>query len=275
MKKKISVIIFVLLALALPLAFVACNGSTSTVDQSWAKNETIEYVVTDSSKENATVGEAKFVTTTDLSAEDKEKEPGANTKMTATVRVGNKTKISVYYADIYNVISLTTEYTDATDAKNDYKLEAKHDGKNYVYTLTYPSDGTKNKSGKINVGKSGYTDGEFLYNYVRCYSPSAVPTSIKIADPFTDEAVKLTCTYVTDKATVDTKSTLGSVQCNMISVTRAESPVGKGISVYYLPKDAEGRFSYGEGSIIKSVRHPVMIVENNLVFTLKDFEPKK
>ena len=61
----------------------------------------------------------------------------------------------------------------------------------------------------------------------------------------------------------------------MINITRAESPIGKGISVCYLSKDAEGQFSFGEGSIMKSVRHPVLIAENELVFTLKDFEPKK
>ena len=101
------------------------------------------------------------------------------------------------------------------------------------------------------------------------------PLSINVADPFTDSVVKLKCTYVSNAATVPTKSSLGSVKCNMINITRAESPIGKGISVCYLPKDAEGQFSFGEGSIIKSVRHPVLIAENELVFTLKDFEPKK
>lgn len=261
------------LMIAVAVVFVSCTGGGTTVDQSWARNESLSYSVYDSDKGGAKVGDASFVTTTVLSDEDKAAESKADTKMTSTLRIGESTRVTVFYAKIYNVLSLTSKYTDGTDPKADYELTAHHDGKNYVYSLKYPNAPEKNKDGKLNVGKSGYTDAEFLYFYVRCYDISAVPSSIKIADPFTDTVTTVSCKATASNASVATESALGTVICNKVEINRSETPVGRGISIYYLPETKE--YTYGEGSMIKSVCFPTKIVENNISFVLNDFSASK
>lgn len=259
--------------IAVAVVFVSCTGGGTTVDQSWARNESLSYSVYDSDKGGAKVGDASFVTTTVLSDEDKAAESKADTKMTSTLRIGESTRVTVFYAKIYNVLSLTSKYTDGTDPKADYELTAHHDGKNYVYTLKYPNAPEKNKEGKLNVGTKGYTDAEFLYFYVRCFDINAVPSSVKVADPFTDTVTTLTCSATANNASIATESSLGTVICNKVEINRKDSPVGRGIAVYFLPETKE--YTFGEGSMIKSVSHPTKIVENNISFVLNDFSPTK
>lgn len=262
-----------ILLIAVAAIFVSCSGGGTTVDQSWAKNETLSYSVYDADKGGAKVGDASFVTTTALSEDDKKVSSAADTKMTSTLNIGATTKVTVFYAKIYNVLKLSSKYTDGENSKNDYELNAEHDGKNYVYTLKYPNAPEKNKEGKLNVGTKGYTDAEFLYFYVRCFDINAVPSSVKVADPFTDTVTTLTCSATANNASIATESSLGTVICNKVEINRKDSPVGRGISVYFLPETKE--YTFGEGSMIKSVSHPTKIVENNISFVLNGFSPTK
>ena len=271
--RKVKIILLCLMTAVITFGLAACSGGGTTIDQSWAANETLEYNITDSDKGNAVVGNASFVTTTKLSEEDKTASPDADTKMTATVKIGNITRVTVYYAKIYKVLKLISTYTDTDNPENNYVLNAYHDDKNYVYKLEYPSAKNKNKEGKLNVGESGYSDGEFLYFYIRCHDISAVPSSIKVADPFTDTVTTLTCTAEANNASVATSTELGTVTCDKVNVNRADTPVGRGISVYFLPETKD--YTYGEGSMIKSVCFPTKIVENNLIFTLSNFSATK
>jgi hypothetical protein len=266
-------ILLVILAAALSLlSLTACNSNTNTVDQSWADAETLTYSMYDSSVGSEKIGGAVMSITTNLTEADKTACPDADTKLTADVtRTGVCLLSTVYYAKGYRVLTLTRTYTDLADDANSYILKATHSGKNYRYSLSYPGASQKNKSGSINVGSTGYTDNEFLYYYIRCYAIGSVPSSIKVADPFTDTAVKLTTSYKSDAATVTSDTDkLGSVVCNSVSISKSSSPVGNGITVYYLPDTST--YSYGDHTVIKSVKFPVKIVENNISYVLGDFE---
>ena len=128
------------------------------------------------------------------------------------------------------------------------------------------------ESGKLNVGASGYTDNEFLYFFIRCYDlSSSAPSSINVADPFSDSVVKLSCSIAAQNAVVNTETSLNATACYKVNVSRTQTPIGGGLSVYYLPKTAE--LTFGQGSIIKSCGFPTRIEENNISFVLRDFSP--
>ena len=269
--------VFLTIAIVLITIFTlsACTGGGPTVDQSWASNETLTYSMYDSLVNNGTtkVGSVSIVTTTNLTQEEKDKVSKADTKVIIEINKDNVCSIkTTYYTRVQNVLSLTREYDDLVDDNNDYTLSARHDDKNYVYDLTY-TDTAKNKSGKINVGSSNYTDNEFLYFYIRCYDAESVPSSIKIADPFNDTSYELSCSYTSGAETIATETELGSVICNEITINRAESPVGTGIVAYYLPEKDE--YKYGDYALIKSVKFPTKIVENNVSYVLNGFSASK
>jgi len=265
--KKILIIALLLLTCA---CFAACGGNTTTIDQTWASTETLSFSVYDTERGagNIAVGEANFTTTTILTAE--EKASGANTKVTSVVTVDTQTTTTIFYANVYTVLSLERTFIDTADPNAGYTLNGKHDGKNFVYETTYTADGRTEK-GKIKVGSGNYSDFEFLYFFIRCYDPSGLP-SVTVPDPATGEAVALTCSLIDSKASVKTETELGTVTCNEVAVSRKSTPVGASSYVYYMHEED---YVAGEGSIVKSKRFPVKIVENNVSFVLKDFTPKK
>ena len=271
---KKFIICFVLIASVLALTACLTNGGPS-VDQCWAAKETLVYSVYDASKGGAKVGDATFdlITKENFTEEDKAAQKDADTKVVSTFNIGDKVTTTTYYAKNYRPLSLKRVYTDASEPKNDYTLTAHHDGKNYVYDLSYPNAAEKSKNGKINVGSTGYSDNEFMYYYMRCYDlASTAPAAFTVADPFTDSAVKLACSIGAKNVTINAETTkLNAVSCIEVNVRRSETPVGGGLSVYYLPKTKE--YTYGQGSMIKSSGFPVKIVENNLSFILRDFTP--
>ena len=272
MKKTAKFILIVAVILLGVFALTACNNSGPTVNQRWADAESISFSIYDKNQSDREVGTATIATTTKLTQEEKDAVSGADTRVNISVTIDNVTTESVYYSHIYDVLTVKKVYTDADHPENNYDLTAKHSDKYYEYTLTYPNATDKNKSGKLNVGTSGYTDGEFLYMYVRCHDTSALPSSIKVADPFTDEVTTLACSLVSSKSPVNTQSSLGTVNCNEISIHRSSTPIGGDIRAYYLPL-SEG--TYGTGTIIKSSCFPVKIVENNLTYVLNGFEPSQ
>ena len=265
--KKIFIIALLLLTCVF---FAACSGNTTTADQTWASTETLSFSVYDTERGagNVPVGEATFSTTTILTAE--EKASGADTKVTAVVTVDTQTTTTIFYAKVYNVLSLKRTFVDTEDASANYILEGRHKDKNFIYETTYADN--RKESGKIKVGSSNYTDFEFLYFYIRCYDPSSLP-SVTVPDLATGEAVALTCSRTATAVTVKTETELNTTgNCYEVAINRKSTPVGSPSYVYYLSDEA---FSAGEGSMIKSTRLPVKIVENNVSFVLKDYNPKK
>lgn len=268
--KKATLIVFVVIVAVLGVILLtSCNNSTTTVKQRWADAESVSFNVYEGDLQ---VGNATFTTTTKLTDEEKQAVSGADTRVTVSSELNGTVTESVYYAHVYNILTVRKTFTNPSDPTQNYILEGEHDGKNFVYSLTYPNATDKNKSGKLNVGSSGYTDGEFLYMYVRCYETSALPSSIKVADPFHDEVITLSTALRSSNATVKTDSSLHSVVCNEIAINRSGTPTGSGILAYYLP-DSAG--TYGSGTIIKSSCFPVKIVENNLTYVLSAFEPSQ
>lgn len=270
--KKTALVLLVLTAiLASVFAFTACSSSGSTVDQSWSSQESMTFSIT---KNSEAIGTANFTLITDpyLTDEDYSIEPDANTKLVSTVAIGNTVTTTVFYAHVYTVLQYAKTYVDADHPENNYVLKGEHKGKYLEYDLTYENDASKNKSGKLKVGSSGYTDGEFLYLYIRCYDIGDLSTKVKVANPMTNEVVELTCGLKRQDAAVKTETSLHTVTCNEISIVRASTPVGSGISAYYLPDKSE--YSYGS-DMISSKKFPVQIVENDITYTLTDFSPKQ
>ena len=277
MKKTVILIVLIVVT----LGFSACmGGNTTTTNQSWAKSETMTFSISDSSKNNTVIGDSRFVTKTNLTEEDKldagnnlkKYVTNANTKVTVNTTVTGEYDINtVYYANVYRLLASVRRYHNLTDNKKDYVITSYHEGKYYHYTISFPNDETvKDKTGKLKVGTSGYTEYEFLYFYIRCFDIGAVPSSIKVAEPFSNSVYTLSCT-AGEKTSVATQvQTLGTVACNTVYINNSDTPVGRGITVCYLPDEAPFN-SYGDGSIIKSKKMPTKIIENNLVYTLSSF----
>ena len=280
--KKIAIIIFSVLSV---VSLCACGSSSATAGQSWAHSEELLYEIYDDIQDDGneandvSVGDARFVTKSSIANDEKTDLPenirsyasSADTKVTTNITINEKYDINtVYYSKVYRVLASVRRYHDVTDSSKDYVLTSYHEGKYYHYTLSYPNnDKIADKSGKLKVGSSGYTEYEFLYFYIRCNDVSSLQSSAKTVNPFTDSVYSLTCQSAAD-ASVTTKSSLGTVACNTVTINNSDTPVGKGITVYYLP-DKSPYNSYGDGSIIKSKKIPTKIVENNLTYTLKSF----
>ncbi len=278
MKKIISVLAILAVACITIFSFTACNNNTITVNPCWANNEILTYTVYDNNVQNgaASVGSLRFTLKSDLLT-DAEKQLSFNgnekTYSSANVRL-EETLIYVGKAEIhttvlakdYTVLATNKTYTDLVDATKSYTVQSYHDGKEYVYALTY--SGTATQEGTIKVGSSDYTDNEFLYYYIRCYSLSGVPSAINVADPLSGLNYKLTCGAKENAATIKTECDLGSVACNLVQVAYSEEPVGSPINIYYLPDS----IVFESVGIKQSTKVAARIEENNIVYVLNGYE---
>lgn len=275
--KKTILLSLILVLIATICMLTACNNSATPISRAWANNEVIAYDVYDTAigEVRVKVGEAKFTTTSNLTDADKAISADANAKVTVE---GKKTDVceykTVFYAKTQTVLCYEKNFTDLKNEKNNYVLKAKHDGKKYSYEITYPNDESKNKSGDLKVGASGYTDEEYIYFYIRCYDLSNVPSSITVADPFSDEVIKLASKVTSTKAAVAVGTDFfgsDTLECTQVAITRTETPIGAPMYAYYYQSET----SYGDYSIIKSNKIPVQITENNLTYILKEFSATK
>lgn len=265
MKKRILLIVTIVLMI---LLFTACTGNTATVSKCWTNYEKLTYNVYTTGT-TSKVGEVTMAMTSDLTTE--EKATGANYKLTVNLQVNDVAYTTTYLTNIYTIKSLEKTYTDNANAANNYVLKASHEAKNYVYTLTYPNAESKNKSGKIKVGASGFCDGEFLYYYIRCYGINGVPGKITIANPFTDQVIKVGCASKEEAKTINVDwETLTSAKCNQVTISKNDSPIGSGLVIYYLPDTAQYTYT-NDDSIISSKKLPVQIIENDLTYTLSNY----
>ncbi len=281
MKKILTIAALVLVVCATLFSLGACNNRNAqiTVDSCWANYEILTYTVHDANlAANPAVGTLKVDLTSLLGAEDKvlayngenRTYSSANVRIREVLERTGEYKIETdILSEDYTVLATNKVYTDLKDNNNSYALNSYHDGKNYVYSIKYV--GGEEKSGKINVGNSNYTDNEFLYYYVRCFDIGSVPSKTKVADPFTDTEYTLACSSlgtvkVGTEITDTNKKICGAVDCNKVGISFTAKPIGGSIYAYYVPENIEvGDFG------LKSKKFPAKIEENNISFVLSDY----
>ncbi len=283
MKKILLITVIVLASLAMVLSLSACTGRNAkiTVEPCWADNETLVYSIYDANNNvapkvgtltielKANIGDdAK---TLQYNGEDKSYS-SANVRVRESLSKGNDCLIeTTVLASDYTVLATNKVYTDLRDANKSYTLQSYHDGSNYVYRIAY-ADGQV-ESGKIKVGGSNYTDNEFLYYYVRCYKTDSVPSKTKIGDPFSDQAIEVSCSNggtvtVPTEIQDTTKKIHGAVSCNKVTISLTDTPKGSGITVFYMTdSDENAAGTYG----LMSRKFPAKIIENNISYVLNDY----
>ncbi|MGN1042636.1 MAG: hypothetical protein ACI4SK_04040 [Christensenellales bacterium] len=260
MKKIIGAIA---LSVLLCAVLIGCT-SGNTVSPAWADEETLVYSVVDTLTKEA-VGE---MTVKNVRRPDDKTLGGASydadgrTEIVAEIR-GKRTEV-VFLTKQYHVLAEEKTYTDET---GEHRLNSRHSGK-YAY---YSVDG--GAENKINVGSSGYTESEYLYNYIRCYALTTPPTSVKIADYATGTAKTVTASaYGNTELPLPHPDGTKNASCVAIEISLSDTPSGKPIYVWFA-SDATENNVYGV-SISPSKKFPVKIIENDLTYTLKSISVK-
>ncbi|MFA6867021.1 MAG: hypothetical protein WCR54_05845 [Clostridia bacterium] len=261
MKKKL--ILLVALILICSASLVACN-STPVPAAAWAGSEVLNYEVATTSGEiiGSMVCETKRKQSATFSnlIDDVNYENADNSfKMHLDT---NKVEITTnILTKGYNTLAIKKVYVDKEDSENNYTVVAYHSGKYFYYTL----NGEEQNRVKMS---SGYTDSEFLYNYLRCYQLSSLPTDIKILDPLTKTIIEVgaTNTGLTKVFEIAYPNGNISIQCNEVEIALNSSPVGKPIKVYYTPDQDE--YNLSSFSMDVSKNFPVMIIENEITYRL-------
>ncbi|MCR4661901.1 MAG: hypothetical protein K5765_07915 [Clostridia bacterium] len=261
--KKFKIILLSVLIVGVLFSFTACNffgGTPNTVDQAWANYEKLTYNVYDNDTNIGTL----ILTMTNSLTED-EKKNGETTKLTVNLDTKNHNVQSTYYGNIYNVISYTKTFTDKNDNKNNYEVEASHGGDYLYYTLTYPNNPSKNADDKKIKVKSPYSDGEYMYYFLRCYNAT---TSFQTVDVLTNTTHKFSTAAIKETVKTDFNS-FGTVECSGYRIYLNETPSGASITVLYTPDSVAYKLSHSS-SILSSVKFPTKIQENNIKYILKD-----
>lgn len=270
-------ILIVISSILIACISVGCGGAAPTIDQSWASYEELKYEIRDS--ENNKKGTATITTRTSdsSSAPFDDSDPEAQTKTVVEVEFGTKKRVTEYYAKIYDLRRIKSKTTDSSDPSNDYETNVRRDGKSLRYETKFASDPKRNVSGKLNIGKGKFAAGEFLYFFIRCHDISAMPASMKYASVSGPKptVTELGCFPSGERETISTTVPgLETAECDIVSIGRTKSPRGASIDLYLLPREA--RYSFGEGTIIKSQCIPIRIKEGNLVYDLVGLDcPKK
>ncbi len=260
MKKILGVLAVCVLTCVLLLG---CTGA-STIAPAWADEETLTYKITNS-KSNETVGS---MTVRNIRRPDDKtlngKEYNADGKTVIDITLGEKTVKVTFLTKQYTVLA---EEKIIKEGEKETKINAYHSGKNAFYTI----DGGEEK--KIKTGNTGYTESEYLYNYIRCYALPTVPGVVKIADYLTGTTKTVNCSaYASAELSVPYPDGEKKKQCTVIAVSLADTPTGEAIYVWYTPDDESSNVS--GVSISPSKKFPVKIVENDLTYTMVSMSVK-
>lgn len=252
--------IFGAVALAVMICAVLTGcSSSSTVAPAWADREELVYNVTDTNTKE-TLGTMTVVN--ERRPEDKTlngKTYDADGKTTVTVKMGETTINAVFLTSQYTVLA---SQKTRTEGENETVTNAYHSGKYYYYSV----NGGEEK--KLKTGNTGYTDSEYLYNYIRCYDLSSTsPSSVKIADADNGTVKTVTTTRVSvSSAAVPYPAGEKSVDCYVVAVSLSDTPSGSAIYAWYTPDSDD--YNLSGKSISPSKKFPVKIVENNITYTL-------
>ncbi len=261
MKKIIGAIILV----ALVGAVLAGCSSAPTVSPAWGDDEILTYKITDT-KTGVTKGSMEIVTERrpeDKTLSGKEYE-SADGKTTVKVTTDGYSVTVTFLTSQYTVLAEEKVITTAEGTKT---IVAYHSGKYAYYTVN------GEEKDRLNVGSTGYTEAEYLYNYIRCFNQSATPTSIKIAD-YENGAVNTVSTAVVDAKEISVPYPSGAkmVKCNGVEITLNATPQGASIKAYYTPDDKDN--TVGGSSIASSKKFPVVIIENDMTYVLESIVVK-
>lgn len=243
----------------------ACTGDTVTPSAAWAGMEVLTYKVI---SDKAEIGEMSMVmrrkTAVGFTSALNEKDyPTAESSMEMNVDTDKYNIVTTLLIKGYSTLAIRKVYTDKTDEANNYLMTGYHAGKYFHYSV----NGGAEK--RLNVGKTGYTDSEFIYQYLRCYPIASVPTSIKVADFANDRVVTIKAAYseqIEITNTIPYDDGAKNVACNKVVISLKDSPIGKGISVFYTPDQKE--YNVDGSSAISSKKFPVLIVENDISYSL-------
>mgnify|MGYP004455087353 CR=1 FL=1 len=261
MKKILGVVTLAILVCAV---LVGCSGG-STVAPAWADREELVYNVTDT-KTGETLGTMTVVN--ERRPEDKTlngKTYDADGRTTVDVRMGEITVKTVFLTRQYEVIA---SQKTRTEGENVTVTNTYHSGKYYYYSV----NGGEEK--KLKTGSTGYTDSEYIYNYIRCYDLSSTsPASVKIADAATGTVKTVTTQRVSvKKLAVPYPSGEKEVDCYAVAVALSDTPSGSAIYAWYTPDSAD--YNLSGRSISPSKKFPVKMVENNITYTLTSMNVK-
>ena len=288
MRKVLVVLVVAVLAVSAALFAVSCGGNVDVPGTVWANKEICEYGIYDS--DNLPVGALIIVTERLATGEQTLNATGAKVNITSSSARGTRVTMKASDRDgnvwlesesILNGFTPAASYRKVSKDGENYTVTATYDGKNYRYRI---NDGEEKK---LRV-KSGFIDNELLYTVVRCYTiESAYSSEFTVVDPVagTKEKVVDPVAGTKEKITAATfgegdyqdpvevissgveAETKHSLSFTRLSFTRSDSPVGASMYADYTKID--GLKVLGEGSTgLYSVRIPVQIVENDLVYKL-------
>ncbi len=256
--KKLVVLIMVIAVFALVLT--GCN-SVASPTMAWADAEILSYDITDtSSKEKlGTMTITTLRTTTDNALNGRNY--SSNTKTIIDIETNAVKTQSVVLSNAYTALAMSKTYEDKQNADNNYSLEARQVGKNYVYSINGQAE-QKIKTGAKN------TFSEFIYQYIRCYPMSSAPASIAIANPLNNQVstVSVVNSEAEERLTINYPEDTKEINCNILLIKLSDKPVGKGIYVSFIPDKAE--YEIQGLSMTPSKKIPAKIVENNITYTL-------
>lgn len=277
MRKVLVVLVVAVLVVSAALFTASCGGNVDVPGTVWANKEVCEYGIYNS--DNLPVGALIIVTERLSAGEQTLNATGAKVNITSSSARGTRVTMKASDLDgnvwlesesILNGFTPAASYRKVSKDGENYTVTATYDGKNYRYRL---NDGEENK---IRV-KSGFIDNELLYTVVRCYTiESAYSSEFTVVDPVAGTKEKITAATFGEgdyKDPVEVLSsgveaeTKHSLSFTRLSFTRSDSPVGASMYADYTKID--GLKVLGEGSTgLYSVRIPVQIVENDLVYKL-------
>lgn len=277
MRKVLVVLVVAVLVVSAALFAASCGGNVDVPGTVWANKEVCEYGIYNS--DNLPVGALIIVTERLSAGEQTLNATGAKVNITSSSARGTRVTMKASDRDgnvwlesesILNGFTPVASYRKVSKDGENYTVTATYDGKNYRYRI---NDGEEKK---LRV-KSGFIDNELLYTVVRCYTiESSYSSEFTVVDPVAGTKEKITAAtfgegdyrdpveVISSGEEAETKHSLSFTR---LSFTRSDSPVGASMYADYTKID--GLKVLGEGSTgLYSVRIPVQIVENDLVYKL-------
>lgn len=277
MRKVLVVLVVAVLVVSAALFTASCGGNVDVPGTVWANKEVCEYGIYNS--DNLPVGALIIVTERLSAGEQTLNATGAKVNITSSSARGTRVTMKASDRDgnvwlesesILNGFTPVASYRKVSKDGENYTVTATYDGKNYRYRI---NDGEEKK---LRV-KSGFIDNELLYTVVRCYTiESSYSSEFTVVDPVAGTKEKITVAtfgegdyqdpveVISSGEEAETKHSLSFTR---LSFTRSDSPVGASMYADYTKID--GLKVLGEGSTgLYSVRIPVQIVENDLVYKL-------
>jgi hypothetical protein len=258
--------LFICLLVVVSFSMIACT-TTQTPTSAWSGVEVLKYSIT------STDGSELGTMTTTMCREtasiftdvlDDVTYSTTDCNMISVVDTTTYSITTTVLAKSYTALAIKKIFVDKENDANSYTMIGYHSGKYFYYTLN------GEEQTKLKVGSSGYTDSEFIYNYIRCYEISDIPTSLNVADTTNGTVTALSLSYSESAKMFESvpypDSTL-SINCNMVTISLSDTPSGKSINVYYTPDlDTYNLESFAQSATTKKI--PVMIEENDVVYTL-------